>query len=1470
MTKKLFVVLVVITAMLVSFSLVIGAKKAHKGTPLEFTKPMISQKQSPTAMPPPSLTGKMDASALYPPISTATTRPEKIEGYSPPGGSLEGIPKQEGGETCTDAYAITLPFSSTGYTCDNVHDYDEACPYTGSTSPDVVYSYTPSSDQTIDIDLGGSYYDTKVYVYEDNCVPPYYACNDDYYPDYTSAIMGLDIYAGHTYYIVIDGYGGDCGDYIINVGEHVPCDVVCPPNGIPEDEPICEDDWEDVWNGGCNSTPPAFNQTLSSGDTVCGTSGTYLYDGLNYRDTDWFRFEHGGGVLTFGCVGEFPLQTILIDAGSEDCVDYEILDYRQVAECDTAVITMDVPAGVYWLWVGPSIFEGIDCGVEYVAWVSGAAAIGCCQFAGYCDMMTEEDCINAGGTWFAPPYECIDNECQIPVDTLCHLQWDNGTANWYYSGFDVGDQQGNYFDPEAMCTGCGPDVYPFLLSQVSGVFYDYAGVGSVDVIFHVYDVADDPCTGPGGEIYSFPATITTFYPDEAVVMLPDVLCLEDDFILTVEYASGTLGSIPCLLWTNESVVPCVGWIWHHDYSPPWYAMEDFWAGVGYHMLRADGVCNSGACAEGVPCDLIQDEGQIAYYFGSLAEGDEIAKWFDPEVYCTPPVYPYKIHDVQLYLYDFAGAGTVDLIFNVYLTCQDSCDGPGTKIYSSDPVTVTTFYPDMAEIVLPDVVCVFEPFYIGVEWASGVAGSTPSFLMEPEDFPCDTCHAWFWFESAGYSPPWWEWHDFWSPPIPGCPIVRVSGFTEDPDCQFAPCDTHITMLPGGESPYYIWTIPDAYGDDFFNERFDMPVTHGGRLESFDIMFYADASVGDPDADLYVWLSDGLYPLDNNPPYQAIAQFQIPYADLAWYPTYNVVDAYSYGITFDPGESFHIGYSHADQVNDVLAILSDDGYLNSDRSTEWYAGAWGTMLDDWGVGVDFLIDAYICDFAPEGSTFVMDCDPSVAYGTPGDPPTKLYTIDVDAVSGYNLPVTLSLLSVTPPENITASFDPNGVPVPFTSDVYITIDAGVPYGDYTLTFQGVGDDGQTKTCDVTLTVQPPYDEGVVHFFHGLQRTSSFGAIGNDASSENFVWYGVNYLFDGTLISAVPSDPPEQRNHMALDVYNCEHLGFIPTEHMVITDEPWCAGDSAYEEYYGEVAYSHFYTEEDVISCEYDSLFVIGLNHVESTDFSIKIKIYYNPTSTPIPELWIGLFEDWDIGDAYNNFGDMDTLHNIIYMYDPVDPTIVFGAFKVPFYNEPMYTMRHVRNPAYVWPNQGFCDDAGGFYGLDSLWWLMTQPGFFNAEQPDTDMSILMVPPPFSLNPGEKHIEIWIDFGRNLMDGLTWEQWYKKILRYCGFYRGDVNASDTLELPTLDVSDLVYLINYLFKDGPAPLPFADQGNVNGAEGTGGKFDTECPKNNVNVGDVVYLYNYIYYGGPAPIDYVRFIPQYWPRPSLFTEPNWQ
>ena len=64
-----------------------------------------------------------------------------------------------------------------------------------------------------------------------------------------------------------------------------------------------------------------------------------------------------------------------------------------------------------------------------------------------------------------------------------------------------------------------------------------------------------------------------------------------------------------------------------------------------------------------------------------------------------------------------------------------------------------------------------------------------------------------------------------------------------------------------------------------------------------------------------------------------------------------------------------------------------------------------------------------------------------------------------------------------------------------------------------------------------------------------------------------------------------------------------------------------------------------------------------------------------------------------------------------------------------------------------------------------------------------------------------------------------------------GDVNDDDVVTS-----ADVIYLINFVFKSGPEPVPFPEAGDVN-CTGT------------VTAADVTYLVNYVFKGGPEPCD---------------------
>jgi len=368
-----------------------------------------------------------------------------------------------GGDTVGDAVLIPdpLPFADTGNTCGFANDYDEICPYTGSTSPDVVYSYTPGNDEAITVDLCASQYDTKVYIYAGapgNLV----ACNDDAgcgYSGWQSRIENAALSAGTTYYIVVDGYGSDCGDYDIQVMGFEPCVLACPPGALKEGEPPCQDGYEDYYNSGCGG--PGYNfqpiEPQAGGcATMCGKSCTYLVSGLSYRDTDWFAVTAAGGPLSADCTAEFQLQFLLIY--NADCSNlwYELVTAPPCVPAHLEHVCQ--PGQEVWVWVGSWVFSGLPesdyileiCGIQQYQTLLGACCFGvqcwvtyeeqcaglwlgpgtdcnpdpcsmqdgaCCFPDGSCQMLTGTQCLEASGDWLGAGQTCDPNPCPPPVPT---------------------------------------------------------------------------------------------------------------------------------------------------------------------------------------------------------------------------------------------------------------------------------------------------------------------------------------------------------------------------------------------------------------------------------------------------------------------------------------------------------------------------------------------------------------------------------------------------------------------------------------------------------------------------------------------------------------------------------------------------------------------------------------------------------------------------------------------------------------------------------------------------------------------------------------------------------------------------------------------------------------------------------------------------------------------------------------------
>jgi len=363
--------------------------------------------------------------------------------------------------------------------------------------------------------------------------------------------------------------------------------------------------------------------------------------------------------------------------------------------------------------------------------------------------------------------------------------------------------------------------------------------------------------------------------------------------------------------------------------------------------------------------------------------------------------------------------------------------------------------------------------------------------------------------------------------------------------------------------------------------------------------------------------------------------------------------------------------------------------------------------------------------------------------------------------------------------------------------------------------------------------YNYNNIHASNASMTVTNYGPIG-DESGQDFMWNGINQLFDGTLILAwvVLGD-----TLIAMDMFNT-HIkdSWYPYDSLIIKDTT-----------FGEFGATAFI---DTIGLGVEiEQYSVGSSDPLYGDFILQQYVIKNLADTTV-NAHVSLSLDWDVFDAYNNDSHGDSVHNLAWHWCPSqiqNQKYKFGAMRIPSDDDPVAGYEAVSHPFFIYPQNGWRDDQ--------LWQLITT-ACWQDDSSGYDLSLLMTPGILSLPPDSAHLESFIIFGVDTTQHLIEPSWWRPMLSFCGFYRGDVNQDWVL-----DVGDVVYLLNYLYKFGNVPLPFADQGDVNN-DGI------------VELADIVLLINYLFKSGSAPQDAQRFLPQPWKdkfeRFSLFLNPNWQ
>jgi hypothetical protein len=227
-------------------------------------------------------------------------------------------PLDQGGDVCANATVIpSIPYVDAGTTVGYADNYITPC-YSGGSSPDVVYRFTPTVDMTLDVSLCGSSYNTVLSIWR-GCPgsdePVIDCCSDDS-PDCgpQSCCPGVNFTRNFTYFIIIDGAAGESGNYQLVMDWSVmpSCFVglgcaECPFGTATESE-ICPATYPDP-NAG-PACAGSGSEPISCGQTICGNI-THTSSWLD-KDAYLFTLTQRDSVR-FCVISEFPVTLTLYE-----------------------------------------------------------------------------------------------------------------------------------------------------------------------------------------------------------------------------------------------------------------------------------------------------------------------------------------------------------------------------------------------------------------------------------------------------------------------------------------------------------------------------------------------------------------------------------------------------------------------------------------------------------------------------------------------------------------------------------------------------------------------------------------------------------------------------------------------------------------------------------------------------------------------------------------------------------------------------------------------------------------------------------------------------------------------------------------------------------------------------------------------------------------------------------------------------
>lgn len=145
----------------------------------------------------------------------------------------------------------------------------------------------------------------------------------------------------------------------------------------------------------------------------------------------------------------------------------------------------------------------------------------------------------------------------------------------------------------------------------------------------------------------------------------------------------------------------------------------------------------------------------------------------------------------------------------------------------------------------------------------------------------------------------------------------------------------------DDPYYIYKLPNSYGQDAFFMRFtcEGPEWKSCTLAAAHIAVYPAEFIGEPDLVASIWRGADTWKI----PGTELASVTVPYEELPTTFSYVEVDFSGFGLEFGHFDDLYLVVATSGQQGDSIALILDDGNHGQGRSGCRYQGEWYSLPD-----------------------------------------------------------------------------------------------------------------------------------------------------------------------------------------------------------------------------------------------------------------------------------------------------------------------------------------------------------------------------------------------------------------------------------------------------------------------------------------------------------------------------------------------